>query len=506
MIAASMFSGIGAPEQAMPGWDWIWHAEIENFPNTVMAERHPQSVNLGDVNAEDFIERAKERGQANVLVFGSPCQSFSVAGERLGLDDARGNLAIIALGIIDRLKPRWFAFENVPGLFSSYSGSEREESEVGKGAIGGWLEGEENRDFATFLSRVYDIGYHGAWTVLDAQYFGLAQRRERLFFVGHSRDWRGPAAVLFEPEGLCGYHPPRRAERERVAPTIEARANAGGAGWGTDFLAGGGMAAFDERKITAPNDGSTIGDLSPSIDQRPPAISGAVSRKWEKGAGGAAGDECYNLVAFDETQITHPENRSRPDDRSPQLAATARPPTIAFSGKDYGADAGEIAPTLRSMGHAESHANGGGQVAVAFQTRIARNGRGQPTEIAPSLNGADAGATSDMRPCVATFKPSHYTRGKDGAPAEQCPPLTKETDKGDQDPVLLDGAAVRRLTPRECERLQGYPDDYTLVTYRGKPAADGPRYKALGNSMAVPVIKWILNRIETVDALLENRL
>jgi site-specific DNA-cytosine methylase len=100
---------------------------------------------------------------------------------------------------------------------------------------------------------------------------------------------------------------------------------------------------------------------------------------------------------------------------------------------------------------------------------------------------------------AVAFKPSHYTRDKDGAPAETVPPLTKETDKGDQDPLLLAGSAVRRLMPRECERLQGFPDDYTLVTYRGKPAADGPRFKALGNSMAVPVVRWILSRIEMFD-------
>lgn len=154
---------------------------------------------------------------------------------------------------------------------------------------------------------------------------------------------------------------------------------------------------------------------------------------------------------------------------SPPIAATdgggAGVPTICFSSKDHGADAGDISPTLRSMGHDGSHANGGGQVAVAFQTRIARNGRGQPSDVVPALNGSDAGETSDMRPCVAT------------------------------------GTAVRRLTPRECERLQGFPDDYTLITVRGKPAADGPRYKALGNSWAVPVAFWVGKRIAMVEAM-----
>ena len=146
-----------------------------------------------------------------------------------------------------------------------------------------------------------------------------------------------------------------------------------------------------------------------------------------------------------------------------------------------------------------SHANGGGQVAVAFQTRVARNGRGDVSDLVPALNGADAGATSDMRPCVAVFKPSHFTRGKDGAPSGVSPPLAAEPDKGDQDPVLMTGTAVRRLTPVECERLQGFPDNYTLVDYRGASAADGPRYKALGNAMNVNEIRWVLQRIEQFE-------
>ncbi len=103
------------------------------------------------------------------------------------------------------------------------------------------------------------------------------------------------------------------------------------------------------------------------------------------------------------------------------------------------------------------------QTYLAFQTRIARNGRGQPEEVCPTLQGAGAGSTSDMRPCIST------------------------------------GMAVRRLTPRECERLQGFPDDYTAITFRGKPASDGPRYRALGNSMAVPVLRWIGERIRAVE-------
>lgn len=200
------------------------------------------------------------------------------------------------------------------------------------------------------------------------------------------------------------------------------------------------------------------------------------------------------VVAFDTTQITSPHNRSQPDDRSPQLTQSGQPAAIAFdckaggdtsfsigeqtgalrashggghaaiafSSKDYGGDAAiDQAPTLRAMGSEESHANGGGQIAV--------------------------------------FKPSHFTRGKDGAPSGVSPPLGAEPDKGDQDPLLMTGTAVRPLTPRECERLQAFPDDYTLIRYRGADAADGPRYKALGNAMNVNEVRWVLQRIELFE-------
>lgn len=122
MTAATLFSGIGAPETAMPHWRWPWHAEIEKFPAAVLAARHPESINLGDVSADDFADRAAATARPDVLVFGSPCQSFSVAGKRLGLDDPRGNLALVALRVVGRLRPGWFVFENVPGLLSSDGG------------------------------------------------------------------------------------------------------------------------------------------------------------------------------------------------------------------------------------------------------------------------------------------------------------------------------------------------------------------------------------------------
>ncbi len=534
----------------MPDWDWRWHAEIEKFPSAVLAERHPTSVNLGDVNAEDFIARAEKAGRPDVLVFGSPCQDFSVAGRRVGLDGDRGNLALVALGIVNRLRPRWVVFENVPGLLSSYSGSAEAERQVREGPVGGRADGDEDSDFAAFLALVQQCGYLGCYRITDAQYAGVPQRRRRIFAVFHPGDWRPAAAVLFEPDSLRGDNPPSCETRERVAgsirasaarrggiqgeaesdgliaadvaPTISARPSGGG-GLGTDFDLDGGLTAI-QRPLN------------------PDGPVGSVSSKWSKGTGGPAGDECYNLVAdviafsertrgddgrgyerepafrtdsyptidtvkppaviaFDTTQITHPANRSRTDDRSPQLSQSGHAPAVAFNWQG-GGDQTSLGfdPDSGLTGSLTS----GQTPAIAFQPRVARNGQGDASDVVPALNGADAGATSDMRPCVV-FKPSHYTRGKDGAPSDIVPPLGAEPDKGDQDPVMMTGTVVRRLTPRECERLQAFPDDYTLIRYRGAPAADGPRYKALGNAMNVNEIGWILRRIELFEATVGSK-
>ena len=390
MRAATMFSGIGAPEVARPEWDWRWCAEIEKFPSTVHALRHSQGgrggnravPNLGDVSKSDFVERAKSEGAIDILVFGSPCQSFSVAGKRLGLDDPRGNLALISLEIARQLRPRWLVFENVPGLLSSDNG----------------------RDFGIFLRVMEECGYFGAWRIIDAQYCGVPQRRRRIFFVGYLGDWRPSAAVLFECESLRGDTPPSRKAREGIAPTISARTK-GGDGLGSDFEIDGGLIpqtawALQERDHKGADSDTKQGHLIPV----------AVNLRGRENGAMPECDDVASVRAAD--------------------GGSSRSYICAFSAKDHGGDAGDTASTLRADGHSKSHANAGVMPAVA----------------------------------------DHF--------------------------------AVRRLTPRECERLQGFPDDFTRIEWRGKPESecpDGPRYKALGNSMAVPVMGWILGRIETFE-------
>lgn len=387
----SVCSGIEAASVAWHplGWRAAWYSEIEPFPSAVLAHHYPDVFNLGDMT------KFKEWPDADVdlLVGGTPCQSFSVAGLRSGLDDPRGQLMLTFGAIARRYRPRWVVWENVPGVLSSDGG----------------------RAFGTFLGMLAELGYGFAYRVLDAQYVrveshprAVPQRRRRVFVVGHLGDWRRAAAVLFERESLSGYPAPRRQTRKDVAPTIASRPSGGG-GLGTDFDCDGGLI---------------------------PAIVGqAMSSKWSKGTSGPAGDECHNLVPM-----------------AIQSAATRENPRSGPNGVGVRTDG--AAYTLESRSVVQ---------AVAFDMR-----------------GREGGSQ---------FEGPHDTAN------------IRAASGGSSRSYVAQSWAVRRLTPRECERLQGFPDDWTLIPYRGKPAADGPRYKALGNSIAVNVMRWIGDRIQTVQGL-----
>ena len=390
MRFGSVCSGIEAASAAWHplGWRASFLSEIEAFPRAVLSHHYPEVPLHGDFTTI----RAGEYDPIDLLVGGTPCQSFSVAGLRGGLDDDRGNLALEYLRLADRLRPRWLVWENVPGVLSSNGG----------------------RDFGAILGGMVELGYGFAYRVLDAQFFGVAQRRRRVFVVGYLGDWRRAAAVLFERHSLQGHPVPRRTSGERAAPTISARPTGGG-GLGTDFDLDGGVIAIQER---------------------------AVSENPLNGPDGAG---------------------FRDDGASYTLEARTVPQAVAFAlrGRDAGA-VPEVDGDGDRAGALRSASGGSSRDYIAFDT----------TQITSAAN---------------------YSSPKAGDP---CHPLASGAH-----PPAIAGTAVRRLTPRECERLQGFPDDYTLIPYRKGIAADGPRYKALGNSMAVPVMRWIGERIAAVDAL-----
>ena len=407
MRYGSVCSGVEAATVAWHslGWQAQWFSEIEKFPSAVLQHHYPNTPNHGDMTA--FKEWPND--PIDVLVGGTPCQSFSVAGLRKGLSDPRGNLMLTYLAIAAQYQPKWLVWENVPGVLSSNRG----------------------RDFGTFLGALAELGYGFAYRVLDAQYFGVAQRRRRVFVVGYLGNWKRAAAVLFERESLQRHSAPSRETREEVAGTIVASSFTGGPsgkpeGAAVNHFVPAVAGSLDTQcgggKLThqSADNGHLIleKDLMGTLTARMFAALGA--RDVEEGA--------LHPVAFDayNQEVTGAVSKTVAA-RSDQDTASC----IAFSSKDYGNDAvNDLCPTLRA--------------------------------------GGAYNANAGVPPAVAQAK------------------------------------AVRRLTPTECERLQGFPDNYTQIPYRNKPAEscpDGPRYKAMGNSMAVPVMRWIGERINMVEAL-----
>lgn len=514
--AASCFSGIGAPELGGPQFEWVWCAEVEKFPSAVLAHRFPHSTNLGDVTAEDFLQRASAFGRLDLLVGGPPCQDFSVAGLRAGVAGNRGNLSLRFMEIAHAIRPRNLLVENVPGWLNMPDNA--------FGCFLGALVGADDALRSPLDGKWPSAGMvagpraRAAWRVFDAQYFGVAQRRRRVFVVADFGEGADPAAVLFERQGVRGNTPPRREAGQGTAGTISARTQGGG-GLGTDFELGGGLVAADRhelgedrlslREMRGAEQSGMVADVR-MVQSRPAGDSvevvGALNTANGKTRPGDTlqcamsghmlafgGNNCSGpvevspsllahagpagrmdfasetfvtaAVPFDTTQITSKSNYSQPKEGDPchPLAAGAHPPAIAFSSKDYGNDAtDDLSPTLRSMGHDKSHANGGGQMAIAWS-------------IMPQNSGKDFKARAvDVAQPVMAAGPVGGNQGGDYTQQEW---------------------QVRRLTPTECHRLQALPDDHCAIEYRGKIAADGPQYKALGNSWAASNGAWIIGRI-----------
>ena len=389
MRYGSVCSGI---EAASVAWEWLgWKAsfvsEIEPFPRAVLRHRFPHIPLHGDFTTI----KSGDYEPIDLLVGGTPCQAFSVAGLRGGLEDERGNLALEFIRLVKRLGPRYVLWENVPGVLSSNGG----------------------RDFGSILGALVQIGYGVAYRILDAQFFGVPQRRRRVFVVGCLGDPKLAAKILFDGDGMCRHSHKSKATGQDVANCLTAHFGSG---------------RNDPTAETyIPSIANTLKAYSvrQQIEETyiPTVAHTLRGEGFDASEDGTGRGTPLIPVAFDTTQITSAANRSNPQPGDPchPLAAQAHPPAIAFT-QDQGGDVltGEVMHNIATNGNA--------------------TGRNAPTIMTPQL-------------------------------------------------------AVRRLTPRECERLQGFPDDWTLVPFRGKDAADGPRYKAIGNSMAVPVMRWIGERV-----------
>lgn len=419
------------------------------------------------VNFGDFTQiREDDVGPVDGLVGGTPCQAFSIAGKRLGLDDPRGNLTLEFLALAQRLRVDWLAWENVPGFLSH----------------------DEGRTMGTFLGLLGELGFGWAYRVLDAQYIrvdGLAravpQRRKRLIVVGCLGDAARAAAVLFERESLRGDPAPCRQAGQRVAEPLAA-GSPNGSGYRNDADTADNLIAFGGGNTSGPIEAAAYltakGQrvdfevetfVAHSLQAQPqlshqddrdtliPVVAHTLRAEGFDGSPDGTGKGTPIIaVPFDTTQITSAANYSAPKDGDPchPLAAQAHPPAVALSqnsGKDYKAREVDVAQPLMAGGPVGGN-QGGDFIAQPIAYRI-------PPNDTPYETGDITGA------------------------------LTTGTDNSAI--TLLQGWAVRRLTPRECERLMGLPDDFTLIPYRGKPAADGHRYKVCGNSQARNMMRWI---------------
>ena len=408
----SVCSGIEAATVAWHdlGWTPAAFSEIEPFPSAVLAHHYPDVPNLGDMTKyKDW-----NLDQIDLLVGGTPCQSFSVAGLRKGLDDPRGNLMLTFLAIAERQRPRWIVWENVPGVLSSAGG----------------------RDFGTFLAALGQLGYGWAYRVLDAQWFGVAQRRRRVFVVGCLGDTSRAAKVLFERESVQRNPAPSREKRQDAAAD-----------------AGSGIEGD-----------SAVGFTHSGYSNQPAWITGNRTDCLSSGGHHDTSHQGIGVIV-------------------PNQATAYTPSSIGGYSEGVG--------TLRANG---GDLGGGSETLIASPTTQYGDIAGSLTARHDSSPCADRGQNVlAMRESGQGFWMEDNVAGPLRAEGENRPSRPSHV-------VKQLTMQVRRLTPVECERLQGFPDNYTNIPWRKKDdSPDGPRYKALGNSMAVPVMRWIGQRIAQIE-------
>tara|TARA_Y100000004_G_scaffold190475_1_gene247660 strand:+ start:2939 stop:4114 length:1176 start_codon:yes stop_codon:yes gene_type:complete len=383
----SVCSGIESATVAWDslGWKPQWFSEVEKFPSEVLKYHYPNVPNLGDMTKIRDNKTYGREKTIDLLVGGTPCQAFSLAGLRGGMDDERANLSLEFCRLAQQTKPRWIVWENVLGVLSS-----------GKG-----------RDFHSIVEALTEIGYGVAWRILDAQYFGVAQRRKRLFLVGYLGDWRPSQAVLLEPKSFTGtIAPSREKAQERLERNTKNIENSFGEN--------------SRRQITSHDIASTL-----------------CARDYKDTNADDLATGFKGAIVYE----NHP-NASRINEV-------------------------DVCPTMTSR-----WGTGGGNVPFVQDISIKLS---NTESQGRNINETGVGYTLDA--------------------------------SGSCNQATMQNAKVRKLTPKECERLQGFPDNYTQIPWRNKEAKDCPvshRYKALGNSMAVPVMKWIGERIQTVETLIKK--
>lgn len=466
MRYGSVCSGIEAASVAWEplGWQPAWFAEIEAFPSAVLATHWPDVTNLGDMTGIAAAVHAGDVEAPDVLVGGTPCQAFSIAGLRNGLADKRGQLSLsyveLANAIDDKRRERGeeeaiIVWENVPGVLSSkdnafgcFIGALAGESCELQPAGGKW----PNAGCVYGPSRIV------AWRVLDAQFFGVAQRRRRVFVVASARKGFDPAEVLFEFDSMRRDTPPRREPQTAVTTDTGSSAE-GGSHW-------------DNPANPHPtlNQSNNIGGIGASNQE-------VFAQRGAGLVSGAYSDISRTLLAKEndstaedlDTYILAYGGGNAGGNIDVATACTAHGVRMDFDTETFAVHGTQDPDTNHELAHTLGRNHGQENAIIT-----------EPYTIA--IRGREEGSTVEVR--------------NDGTANALLTPNGGRAGMGVG--AVGWGMQVRRLTPVECERLQGFPDNHTLISWRGKDAADcpdGPRYKAIGNSMAVPVMRWIGERI-----------
>ena len=383
----------------------VGFAEIDEFPSAVLKHHYPDVPNFGDITK---YKEWKLETNPDLIIGGTPCQSFSVAGLRGGLSDSRGNLTLTFVNILNRFRPKWFIWENVPGVFSSNKG----------------------RDFHSFTEGLQAIGYSIGWRVLDAQYFGLAQRRKRVFVVGNnSNDLRGITEVLFEREGLLRDLAQSQQKGKDATKKVRERST-----------------GYDQRK------------------KEVSAFSAHMSEPM------VHKDKSGTLQAKNPTAVVYEAHAQDARYREQDVSPTIQARHCNMTNTPLVYQSNQTDARVKDMGD-------------TCQTVIARWGTGGNNQPLVQQKNDPKIFQQNQRDEVRYI-------GEDGniSGALSSDSGAKQTN------YVHENSVIRRLTPVECERLQGFPDNYTQIPWKGKVKEDCPdshRYKALGNAMAVPVIQFL---------------
>lgn len=553
----SLFSGIEAATVAWKplGWEPVAFCEVDPFPSAVLAHHYPDIPNLGDITKVDWDKFKEEYGEIDIIIGGSPCQSFSVAGNRKGLQ-GESKLMFEYVRAIREVMPRYFIWENVPGALSSGP------------------KGQKGSDFGCLLRELANIGrsvggkrerYGLAWRVLDASLFGVPQRRRRVFLVG-CLGTDSAAEILFEPDSLRGDNPSSKQKREELARAVgrgvaceggtkgrvkseqpivaDGVTNAipldtrnvfrdGGKNDGTGL----GVGEVDEPAFTLTtahshavsycegfkyHQGAKAGGLGNQPEQSPtltadyhnPAVCIQGSMIGRKDKNGPNGDginveQSFTLNCTDRHAVSYKVNadeEARPCGGDGRIAGTLTA-NSSFNRQNIIVD--QAACFAQNTRNEVRLQNGDGEITGPVCASVGCKGQGVPFVMASRQ--ANAEITKDMSPtllsaherpilCCSTQRANCSIYSDGSAPTL----LAAAGTSGNNQPYICEPSepeyVIRRLMPIECERLQGFPDNYTDIPWKGKEhAPDGKRYKAIGNSFAVPVVRWLGERLQEVN-------